>query len=324
MTEFSVVIPAHNAAGTLNAALASVAMQTVPASEVVVVDDGSCDDTAAVARRWRSHLPLDVVVLRGTHGPGQARHAGVQCTTGPLLAFLDADDVWFPDHLELCDRARARRGGVIAARGIRWEPGIEFALVTPPGSGHPPTDTQLEWLVRHHSFGMHVLLPRAVYEGVGGFDPEMEGVEDWDLWIRVVRSGVLLSRTHRASFFYRQHATNLSRNVELVGHAGLRLLDRLDRDLRPEERHDLRGALRESRARIALKLAYHHLDQGDARAARTWGARALPGPAGIRLRGAGVAVAPRVTERVRASRRARRLHRATQSEPVAPSGPPRM
>jgi predicted ATP-grasp superfamily ATP-dependent carboligase len=303
-----VVVPAHNAAATLDAALASVAAQSIAPAEVVVVDDGSTDATAAVAATWCDRLPLHVERLPGNGGPGKARHIGVVCTTTPMLAFLDADDVWFPDHLESCLRVYARTPGVVAARGIRWYPGVGIGRA-PLRSGEPdpPAEGQLDWIVRQHSFGTHVVMAREVYEQVGGFDPTMEGVEDWDLWIRAARAGVPLRRTTSPSFLYRQHEHNLSLSVERIGQAGLRMLERLAEDTAGNgDGSKLEGALRESRARIALNIAYARLDAGRSDDARPWGFRAVGGPVDITVRGAVVALAPQWSSKLRATLRERR------------------
>jgi glycosyltransferase involved in cell wall biosynthesis len=92
----SVVIPAFNAARYLGAALGSVLAQTQPPDEIVVVDDGSIDDTASVAQAF----PGVRLVSRDHRGIAAARNAGVAATSGGWIAFLDADDLWLPDKLE--------------------------------------------------------------------------------------------------------------------------------------------------------------------------------------------------------------------------------
>lgn len=93
----SVIVPAYNAEATLARAIDSVLAQTFDDWELIVVDDGSTDATEAVARSYEPR----VTVLRRPHlGPGPARNAGVQASRGAWLAWLDADDVWYPTKLE--------------------------------------------------------------------------------------------------------------------------------------------------------------------------------------------------------------------------------
>ena len=94
MGGISVVIPAHNAARFLAEAVASVRAQTWPAAEIIVVDDGSTDETAPIA----GQLGLQVVIQKQA-GAGAARNRGAEVATGKWLAFLDADDLWAPEKL---------------------------------------------------------------------------------------------------------------------------------------------------------------------------------------------------------------------------------
>jgi glycosyltransferase involved in cell wall biosynthesis len=90
---YSVVIPAYNAAGTIGEAIASIMAQTVPVQEIVVVDDGSTDGTASVA--WQLKGPI-TVLRQANKGPGAATTAGMNHVSTPLVATLDADDLWLP------------------------------------------------------------------------------------------------------------------------------------------------------------------------------------------------------------------------------------
>jgi GT2 family glycosyltransferase len=301
--EVAVVVPAFNAAATIDAALASIAAQRVQPVDVVVVDDGSTDDTVAVAQRWAGILPLRVVRMPENGGPGRTRNEGVRQTSTPMIAFLDADDVWFPNHLSACLEVWDRDGGVVTGRALRWSE--EQGIV--PGQGEdgeagPPPGRTLEWLVRHHKFGMHAVVPRAVFEQVGGFDPTMEGVEDWDLWIRIAAAGISMQRTSTRTFLYRQHATNLSLGVDRVSDAALRLLDRLERSQRPLSR-ELKRAIRDSRALIAFNRASARLDTADFRGARRQAARALFGPPRFSARALAIVMAPAAYASLRDRRR---------------------
>lgn len=104
----SVVIPTYNRGALLERALASVYAQTVPAHEIVVVDDGSRDDTAA---RMAGHRGRVNFLQQQNAGAGVARNTGMQAATGDWIAFLDSDDVWSPDHLQKLAEAITATGG---------------------------------------------------------------------------------------------------------------------------------------------------------------------------------------------------------------------
>ena len=91
--EYSVVIPAYNAAKTLEEALSSILGQSPPPAEIIVVDDGSTDATIAVARRI---APSAIVTSQTNQGCGAATNVGILMAASPILAFLDADDIWLP------------------------------------------------------------------------------------------------------------------------------------------------------------------------------------------------------------------------------------
>lgn len=97
MDAVSAVIPAYNAAGCVGRAIRSVLAQTRPVIEILVIDDGSCDDTSSVAERFG---PPVRVIRQANAGPSAARNRGAWAARGEWLAFLDADDTWLPPKLE--------------------------------------------------------------------------------------------------------------------------------------------------------------------------------------------------------------------------------
>ncbi len=94
----SVVIPVFNGAGYIAQAIESVLGQSLPPDEVIVVDDGSSDSTAAAVQRYQPRVHYR---WQAQQGPGAARNRGIRESKGELLAFLDADDVWLPEKLQL-------------------------------------------------------------------------------------------------------------------------------------------------------------------------------------------------------------------------------
>jgi hypothetical protein len=220
-----------------------------------------------------------------------------------MLAFLDADDVWLPHHLETCLALQREFGGVVSGHGLHWHEGRGRIMSDPAPASGPPLDDTLSWIVRHHSFGMHAVVPRTIFDEVGGFDPTMDGAEDWDFWIRVAELRVPMVRTQSQTFLYRQHNRSLSQQSDRVSAAGLRALARLERDHRPASR-SLRAAIRDARAWYAFDRASAHVDAGEYRSARHSAIRALRGPASCAARASVIALAPALYAGVRSRRRA--------------------
>jgi glycosyltransferase involved in cell wall biosynthesis len=95
---YSVVIPAYNAAATITEALNSILEQSIPPCEIIVVDDGSTDDTASLVENFG---PAVTLLSQSNQGCGAATNAGMDRVSAPLLAFLDADDIWLPKKAEI-------------------------------------------------------------------------------------------------------------------------------------------------------------------------------------------------------------------------------
>jgi len=317
--DVAVVIPAYNASSLLPATLASVAAQTVQAATVVLVDDRSVDDTAAVAASWRDRLPLSVLRPDRNLGPGGARHMAITSTSTSLVALLDHDDYWFPDHLEAmlaCYRSAA--GPVIVSGNpMVWVAGHSVApspLTTTP---LPPEPGQLPALLRRNFVNSAALFPRELYDKVGGFRSEFVGTDDWDLWIRMVREGATIRRLTHHTLLYRLSEASMSSNVpekelRFVDQELAVLLAAVAESRSSEERAAARRGLRRLRARKQFLLARSFALEGRTGPARLAALRGLTG--GDRrsaLRSAAIAVAPSAAIRWRAARRERR--RGTQA-----------
>lgn len=186
----SVIIPVHNGAHFLGAALESVFAQDYEPLEVIVADDGSTDDSVAVARGFPGVRCLELA--KG--GVSRARNLAVASSNGEWLAFLDADDTWLPDKLSgqmaLAD-AHPAAGFVLCNQVHRFEGGVPDWFRGPtdgtPMAAYEPS----AWLVR-----------RSVFEAVGPFDEARDLGEDthwlsraWDLGVtNVVAAGVYVER----------------------------------------------------------------------------------------------------------------------------------
>jgi glycosyltransferase involved in cell wall biosynthesis len=193
MPLISVVIPTYNAEAVIDRALASVAAQIFQPAEVIIVDDGSTDRTFARVDEIQSrHIELPIkIITQPNKGPGASRNVGIYNATSDYVAFLDADDVWYPKKLERVDLAIKEHPEVDVFchdEHIRSFDGvIKRRLRAGPG-----VDNMYEFLL----FKGNCLLTSATVArreallGVGGF-PEnraFDSCEDWDLWLRLARA----------------------------------------------------------------------------------------------------------------------------------------
>jgi glycosyl transferase family 2 len=306
--DVAVVIPAYNAGRYLDQTLASVAGQTRAPAVVVVADDGSTDDTPERARRWQDHLPIEVVRLAQNVGPGPARHHAILATDASLLALVDADDLWLPDHLETMVAAYQRAPGLVTAREFAWIRGRGIDLARRRAKPRIPIDPkdQLVALLQHNyvSFGF---FPRALYERVGGFRSFLVG-EDWDLWIRMVRTGARVTEASHPTALHRVRPGSLSVDPAHNVEHGIAVLTAAVAEAgAPWERAAAQRGLRTLWARKRYYDGYALASDG-----HPWRARltAVRGPHGggpkLTLGLAAMAVAPRTAVQLeRATRRYR-------------------
>jgi len=273
--EVAVIIPAFNCGAYLDQALASVAGQTVPPSAVVVVDDCSEDDTTARARRWQDRLPIEVIRQEQNRGPGAARHCAIQASTAPLLAMLDADDLFLPDHLECMAATHAVAPGLVSTQELSWSPGVSLTQLTGPR----PTPRKLGELgaLLHHNFINFPLFSRELYELAGGFGDQYY-CEDWDLWIRMVRAGARVTMVSHPTAIHRMHARSLTFDAARTArHSEAFLSEALGTAQSPAEAAAARAGLQAVRGKLSFYRAMELVAQRDRRQARrvAWGG--LPG-----------------------------------------------
>lgn len=178
----SAVIPTYNRADFVREAIASVLRQDYPHVELIVVDDGSRDGTAAVVS---SFGPTVQYLWQENRGVSAARNRGVAASTGDLIAFLDSDDLWLPRKVsaqvayfeahpdaQAChtDEIWIRRGVRVNERHIhRKQGGWQFLASLPRCLISPSA----------------VMMRRALWDRLGGFDESLPACEDYDLWLRL-------------------------------------------------------------------------------------------------------------------------------------------
>lgn len=207
MRSVSVIIPTYNYSRFIAEAIQSVLDQTMPPAEIVVVDDGSTDDTANVVRQF---APAVKYVRQENAGVCAARNRGVQESNGELLAFLDADDIYLPASLE--KQVARFNGGVdlgLVHCGLRLfdnETGETIREIVDGGEDNV-ADNLLLWEGPVIAGPGAIVVRREAFENVGGFDTAMKVGEDWDFCYRVARKykigfveePLVLYRSHRSA-----------------------------------------------------------------------------------------------------------------------------
>ncbi len=217
----SVIIPVHNCASYIHEAVNSVLTQSFSDLELMVIDDGSDDWDY---RQLETLDPRVRVIRIGGEGVSRARNRGMKEARGTFLAFLDADDVWFPGKLTAQVRYFEQHPevGVVFGGFIRWQAGAQ-------GSFQPADQLMQDcsavdrcevarsgWLYSRLLSGLLVgmntaVIRRDVYEAIGGFNEAMRQGEDYDFWLKASRicemhaldAPVALYRIHGASAMHR-------------------------------------------------------------------------------------------------------------------------
>lgn len=206
----SVVIPAYNASRFLAETLESALAQTLPPDEVLVIDDGSTDDTATIAARYASRVR---VISRTNHGLPASRNFGVEASTGEWIAFLDSDDVWEPNMLErqMEELTKANADVSYTGRVLLMQQGGTATL----GEVMCASSAKDIRKVLFYQYGpfvpSSVVVRRSSFEAVNGFDPTMRrGNEDFDLWLRMLHAGAKFTSCPEPLLRYRRHEANWS------------------------------------------------------------------------------------------------------------------
>jgi len=229
----SVVIPAYNAAWCVGKAIDSVLAQDYRDFEIIVVNDGSTDDTRRVLARFGSAIR---VIDQSNGGMSSARNAGIRQARGEFIAFLDADDWWLPSKLgrqvELM-RARPEIGFCSCTARVEDPDGRLLNLWQCPQS-------ELPFLVHLFRSGADVpgscsavMARRQLVEAAGGFDESLRGAEDPDLWIRLAATTKYACIAEPLTVVLRRPGS-VSRNLENMRESSIRMM-RKNRSLLPRE-----------------------------------------------------------------------------------------
>ncbi len=230
----SIIIPAYNVAAYVREAVDSALAQTYPNVEVVVVDDGSTDDTSAILDSYGDRI---VLIRQRNRGLAGARNSGIAAARGDLLGWLDADDVWFPTRAqEAVDYLVARPDIAAVTTDALLIDGETYSNRRYYGDyfkgAFPDPSAQLAAMVEHNFMFVGAVVRTRLLRKYGGFDEALRRSEDYDLWIRLLLGGERFGRIDVPLAAYRLRSDSLSANAEAQWEAHLSVIDKHVRAIR--------------------------------------------------------------------------------------------
>lgn len=270
----SVVIPAYNSADYIAEAIDSALGQDYPALEIIIIDDGSTDETKAIVSQYGDKVRL---LEQQNKGSGAARNQGIRHSRGKYIAFLDADDVWWKNKISHQVEALNRTGYKMAyGRFIWWRPDAagrhpsaekEFSAVNNPNistaeivSGSPYAELLLDCIV----WTSTVIVEKSALEAVGLFDETLRKGQDYDLWLKLSQQIEMLG-LEKPTALYRIHPASITASVKPINYEYLILSRAIGRwgEQGPDGRTPPPGLVTARLARSSLGHGLAHLKHGD-------------------------------------------------------------
>jgi glycosyltransferase involved in cell wall biosynthesis len=222
---FTIAMPAYNAGRTIGAAIRSVLAQTRPDFELLVVDDGSLDDTIAQVARFENDERVRLLRQENS-GPGAARNLAINAGQGRYISMLDSDDLWLPTYLETMAAILDRDPDVGLAYTDAWVLDDATGRIRRTSAmhyQHPPRDPPrdplafLRLLLKRGNFVFtSTTVRRDVLDRVGLFEAALKPAEDFGLWLRIVAGGFRAMRTPGNLAVYRKRPGSLSTNEAAI------------------------------------------------------------------------------------------------------------
>jgi GT2 family glycosyltransferase len=267
----SVVIPTFNRSNLLVEAIESVLRQTHPPTEIIVVDDGSTDDTSQALARFG---PRVICHRQKNSGQAVARNQGVALATGTFVAFLDSDDLWVDRRLELQIAALTRQPQLDFLFGLEakfdaeqqsdaceiQDPEVRARLLAVDGE----LPAALELLLCENVVPTStVLVRRSCCQAIPGMDPSIQPVEDYDFWLRLAKQGARFGFVNAFLCRRRMHEGNLVKQWLRLRVATAAVLER-HLNTSPAQRPTVQRRLDE----LYYDLGSHHLQRRNFATAR--------------------------------------------------------
>ena len=253
----SVIIPTYNRAQYICNAIDSVLAQTYRNIEVIVVDDGSTDDTRCILSRYGPNIRY---VFQNNAGPSAARNNGITKARGRLIAFLDSDDIWLPEKLERQVQliADSRDIGLVNCGYYAIDASGKITTGPTIMKNYKNKKLFLKEFMVHNILCAGVsgsLIKRDCFDKLGLFNEDLWAGEDWDMWLRIAKH-YDVKFVEEPLIKYRLHGANLCNDTTRIEAVGKKVVAR-----NIEKWHFM--LLRKAHSRIYLDLAHVYTAVGD-------------------------------------------------------------
>jgi len=244
MPKASVVIPSFNRADLLPSAVGSVLTQTMSDLELIVIDDGSTDETRTACVQLSASDSRIRYLYQDNQGLPAARNAGIRAAQGEYVAFLDADDCWMPTKLE----KQLAMADKVPSAGLVY---CDYACIDKTGRTWLPTycenvgQTLYESLLYFnviHGSASAVLIRKECFDQVGMFDETLRSLEDWDMWIRLAQS-YECAKVPEVLVYLLQHEAQMQRKSLVMAESQIVLGRKVSQSIPSMYRHRLARVL---------------------------------------------------------------------------------
>lgn len=250
----SVIIPSYNHAHFVAAAIKSAQAQTYPNLEIIVVDDGSKDNTAQVVAEFGSSVHY---IYQENQGLSAARNTGIRYAHGEFIALLDSDDLWLPNYVEA--QVKNLQQNPRAGLSYSWWSHIDQDGQPMPEPGHynQRGNLLMELALMNHFPPVAVMVRKQCIEEAGYFDEKLFALEDWDLWLRISANSWEIDFVPRVLAQYRRHNNNMTLDVARMERNQLAVLNKLEASSVASQ---VGALIPQARANVYLNSALsHHL-----------------------------------------------------------------
>ena len=228
MEKVSAIMPVYNRERYLAAAIESVLNQTYKNIELIIVDDGSSDLSLSIAQKYSNMYPDKIRVLaQSNQGPSNARNNAIKCAEGEIIAFIDSDDLWSPDKIELqIEKFREHpNAGFIYSGYYTVNDTGDFLRECLPDKTMEGFLYDKLWTLENNISGGTILVAKNKLLESGGFDEDLKGAENLDLRMRLSILGEVFF-VNKCLYHYRKHDSNLTTDFSAMSDCQLSLIDK--------------------------------------------------------------------------------------------------